>query len=270
MDIQTISLPTGATLTAYLHPRSAEMQNPYTASRATLILCPGGGYSMLSDRENVPPAMLFFNMGFQVFVLSYSVGAAAANRRPLEELGRSVQLVRANREAWNIDPNRVAVLGFSAGGHLAASLGVHWNDPVLLERCNAQDARALRPDALILAYPVITDGAFTHAETLQNISAARQEPPHYWALETHVTADTPPTFLWHTMDDACVPVENSILFLQALHRAGVPCECHLYMHGQHGLSVCTGEVDCGQSAAKSWIALCRTWIESIWGDLGGY
>ena len=134
MDIQTISLPTGAALTAYLHPRSAEMQNPYTASRAALILCPGGGYSMRSDRENVPPAMLFFNMGFQVFVLSYSVGAAAANRRPLEELGRSVQLVRANREAWNIDPNRVAVLGFSAGGHLAASLGVHWNDPVTLQR----------------------------------------------------------------------------------------------------------------------------------------
>lgn len=270
MEIQTISLPTGASLTAYLHPQSPEMRSAYATSRAALILCPGGGYSMLSDREVVPPAMIFFSMGFQVFVLSYSIGAGAANRTPLEELGRSVQLVRGNSQSWHIDPNRVAVLGFSAGGHLAASLGVHWNDPALLKRCDVHDARQLRPDALILSYPVITDGDKTHAETLQNVSRSHQEPPRYWALETHVTAETPPTFLWHTMDDDCVPVENSILFLQALHRAGVPCECHLYMHGQHGLSVCTGEVDCGQAAAKSWIALCKTWIESLFGDLGGY
>lgn len=183
MEIQTISLPTGASLTAYLHPQSPEMRSAYATSRAALILCHGGGYSMLSDREVVPPAMIFFSMGFQVFVLSYSIGAGAANRTPLEELGRSVQLVRSNSQSWHIDPNRVAVLGFSAGGHLAASLGVHWNDPALLKRCDVHDARQLRPDALILSYPVITDGDKTHAETLQNVSRAHQEPPRYWALE---------------------------------------------------------------------------------------
>lgn len=270
MDIQSFTIPTGAVLTAYLHTPSKEMQNPFTASRAALLICPGGAYSFLSDRENVPPAMIFFNMGFQVFVLEYSTGSAAAAKQPLKEAAYSIHLIRSNSASWSIDPKRVAVLGFSAGGHLAASLGVHWNDPELTAYCNASNAVQLRPNALILSYPVITDGAMTHAETLQNVSAAQTEPPHYWALETHVTAETPPTFLWHTMDDDCVPVENSFLFLTALRRNNIPCECHFYMHGQHGLSVCTGEVDCAQSPARSWIALCRSWIETLFGPLGGY
>ena len=125
-----------------------------------------------------------------------------------------------------MDKHKIVVCGFSAGGHLAASLGVHWNDPDIMRRCEVKDAQMLRPDAMILGYPVITAGIFAHRESIQRVSQDCHEDECYWSLETQVTEQTPPAFLWHTMNDPAVPIENSFLFAEQLHQAGVDCECH--------------------------------------------
>ena len=161
------------------------------------------------------------------------------------------------------------VCGFSAGGHLAASLGVHWDDPALAERCGVQDASVLRPDAMVLGYPVITAGQYAHRNSIVNVSRASGEPEQYWSLEENVSEKTPPTFLWHTMTDNSVPVENSLLFVQQLHRYGVACECHLFESGRHGMSVATREVDAASRAVHAWVGLCQTWLSARFGPLGG-
>ena len=251
-------LPGGAHLNCFLHPQKAG-----SASLPALIICPGGGYSFVSPREAEPPAFKFYHMGFQTFVLYYHIGTSAANKQPLEDLASAILFVRET-EQLGVDSHRVAVMGFSAGGHLAACLGVHWSDIDLLTRTNAQ-GRALRPDALALCYPVITCGQYANIPSIQTISA-NSAHYDYWSVEQHVTADTPPTFLWHTMDDALVPVENSMLMAAALHRAGVSCECHLYESGLHGLSVCTDEVGTQEPDVRSWIFLCNRWFIRRFGE----
>ena len=269
MNFLQIKLPSGATLTAYLHRESAEMPNALCKKRPAMIICPGGAYLGTSIREQDAPAASFLNMGLQVFVLEYSVGEKVKNKRGLEELARCVQMIRKNSEQWLVDPQKVLVLGFSAGGHLAASLGVHWNDPEIISRCEADCGEQLRPDGLVLAYPVITAGAYAHQLSIDTVSADTKEDMSYWSLETQVNEKTPPAFIWHTMEDALVPVENSFMFAGALHHAGVPCECHFFVHGKHGMSVCTEEVGSYSASVGAWVPLCKTWIEEQFGKLIG-
>lgn len=269
MRLLRLDLPTGGILTAYLHETSPQAPYRICQQRPALIICPGGGYEHIAFREQDPPAMTFLHMGFQVFSLEYDLKELSGNKRPLEQLARSIQLVRKNSRHWNIDPERVLVMGFSAGGHLAASLGVHWNDPELLARCGEGDPKALRPDGMILCYPVITMGRYTHNSTRDFISADCAEPLDYWSLETQVTPDTPPAFLWHTVDDAVVPVQNSILLANALINAGVSCECHLFPNGPHGMSTCTEEVGTSNAKVREWVPLCRSWLNVKFGPLPG-
>ena len=156
MKLLSFTLPTGGKMTAWLHDDSPELIEPLCFKRPAVVVCPGGGYSMVSGREKDPTAVEFFAMGVQVFVLEYSVGEGASDKRPLEELARTVLMVRQNAESWRVDPNKVVAIGFSAGGHLAGSLGVHWDDPEIVERCGVSDAKLLRPDGMILCYPVLT------------------------------------------------------------------------------------------------------------------
>lgn len=269
MLLQRFDLPTGGVLTAYLHESSPQAAYPICEQRPALIVCPGGGYEHIAFREKDPPAMTFLHMGMQVFALEYDLSEKAKNKKPLEQLARSIQLVRKNSKQWNVDPNRIVVMGFSAGGHLAASLGVHWNDPEILTRCEEKDARVLRPDGMILCYPVITMGQYTHGSTRDFISADSSEVIDYWSLETQVTADTPPAFLWHTMDDALVPVQNSLMLVNAMISAGVSCECHLFPHGPHGMSTCTEEVGTYSAEVGAWVSLCRNWLHVKFGPLPG-
>lgn len=270
MELLNFTLPTGAKLTAWLHSDSTELTDALCFHRPAVMVCPGGGYSMVSGREKDPTAAEFYAMGAQVFVLEYSINEGAADKRPLEELARSVLMVRQNAEQWRVDPEKVVVIGFSAGGHLAASLGVHWDDPEILERCGITDAKLLRPDGQILCYPVLTmiDG-LTHQGTKSNVMAGTREPEAYWSLETQVKQTTPPAFLWHTMEDTCVPVENSLLYLSALHRCGVSCEAHFFPYGPHGRSMCTREVDNYDPVVRLWMPMCRNWMESHFGPLCG-
>lgn len=224
-------------------------------TRPALVICPGGAYRWLSPREKDAPALEFLSMGYQVFVLEYSCGEQAGGYRPLRELAEAVRLLRENCEAWRISPDKVAVLGFSAGGHLAASLGALWNDQSL-----ALPAQS-RPDALALCYPVIaTKGRFAHQESAQWVAGgdgAVREKLHLW---DRVTASFPPAFLWHGGEDASVPPENSLRLAVELRRHAVPFEYHLFGAGAHGISTCTREVETPDEACRPWLPLCKAWL----------
>lgn len=269
MILKTFPISENASLQAYLHAPSPEMPQESARQRPAMILCPGGAYEFCSDREADSPAFAFLNMGLQVFVLRYSTGGEAGNKNPLCELAASIKLVRENARQWQTHPNKILVGGFSAGGHLAAGIGVHWDDPEIGNRCGAQDPAQIRPDGLVLCYPVINAGPYAHETSIENVSRNCPEPRTYWSLETQVTAQTPPAFLWHTMTDDVVPVENSFLFAQQLHRHGVTCECHFFEQGSHGMSTATNEVGANSPAIHSWLALCQTWLSAHFGLLGG-
>lgn len=218
--------------------------------RPALIVCPGGGYGHLSPREGDDPAMEFFVLGYNVFVLRYSLLEQAGQLHPLGELAETVKTVRENAADWHIDPEKIAVMGFSAGGHLAASLGAFW--PNFSENT--------RPNALVLCYPVITLGEFTHKGTRDNVTGGEPKLLEMLSIENHVTAAFPPSFVWGTVDDASVPMENSLLLVSALRKAGVPFEYHLFAHGKHGLSICTQEVETPSPECRKWVELAKVWL----------
>jgi acetyl esterase/lipase len=220
-------------LTVFLAP-------PLLATGAAVVICPGGGYGGLAtDHEGVQIAQWLNARGVAGLMLRYR-HAPHRHPVPLGDARRAVRLARAQAAAWSLDPARLGVWGFSAGGHLTASLGTHWDtgdqtstDPVEWESC--------RPDFLILGYPVITMTLpHTHRGSRNNLLG---EDPHpalveEMSCEQRVTAETPPTFLFHTDNDGAVPVENSILFYSALRAAGVPAELHVYADGPHGVGLC--------------------------------
>ena len=222
--------------------------------RPAVIICPGGAYRWRSPREKDAPAFEFLSMGYQVFILEYSCAEQAGGCRPLWELAQAVCGLRRNHEAWHIDPDKIAVLGFSAGGHLAASLGALWNDPEL-----ALPAWS-RPDALVLCYPVVSTGEFAHEESAQWVSGGDPALREKLNLLNRVTENFPPTFLWHGGGDASVPPENSLLLAVELKRHKVPFEYHLFGSGAHGISTCTQEVETPDEVCRAWVPLCKTWL----------
>lgn len=267
MELIKTTLPTGAGLTCWLHSKAAGLNAEACEYRPTLILCPGGGYWGISDCENDPVATEFFAMGLHVLVLSYGVQEQAANKRPLEDAAWAILTARQNKDAWGIDPDRVAIMGFSAGGHVAGSLAVHWNDPEIARRLGVEDSRVLRPNGAVLCYPVLTaQEGLRNEGSIQRVSAGGGDPD-YWSLEKHVTADTPPTFLWHTMEDKAVPVENSLMFAAAMRRNRASCEAHFFPFGPHALTVCTAETGRPRPTVRPWVDLCHTWLESTLGPL---
>ena len=223
-------------------------------NRPAIVICAGGCYRWLSPREKEPVALFFSAMGYQTFLIEYSTGERAGGLRPLRELAEAVRLIREHAEEWHIEKEHVAVLGFSAGGHLAASLGVFWQRPEL------SLGRDCRPDALVLCYPVITTGAFAHEESADNVSGGDPALRDMLSLEKQVGPDMPPSFVWHCTGDESVPVENTLLLTAAMQRAGVPYECHLFAGGAHGISMCNREVETPDPAAEAWLGLCRTWL----------
>ena len=222
--------------------------------RPAIVICAGGCYRWLSPREKDPVALYWTAMGYQTFLIEYSCGPQAGELRPLHELAEAVRIIRSRASDWHIEPEHVAVLGFSAGGHLAASLGMLW------QREDLGLGGSCRPDALVLCYPVITTGEYAHEESAVNVSGGDPELREFLSLEKRVTAHMPPTFLWHCIGDESVPVENSLLLASAMQRAGVDYECHLFAGGAHGISMCDQEVETPNPEAAVWTELCKTWL----------
>lgn len=215
--------------------------------KGTVVICPGGGYEWLSPREGEPVARAFLEHGWAAAVLYYTVGHGLGTL-PLRQLGEAVSRVK--------ERGPVVVCGFSAGGHLAASLGVHWKDMGLI-----------RPEGLILCYPVISAGRYGHQTSIQNL--AGQGDPSFFSLERHVTANVPPVFLWHTQADPEVPVQNSLLFANAMAEAGVEYELLIYPKGVHGLSLATPEVEEPEKGRfadphiAGWFRNCLDWLNTL-------
>lgn len=220
--------------------------------RPMVIVVPGGGYSYVSPREADPIALQFAAAGYHTAILTYSTGENARNYQPLRQLAQAIGLLREKAEPWNILPDKIAVCGFSAGGHLAMSSAV-----LQIPDETGQP----RPDAVILAYPVITAGEYAHRGSFVQLAGSedvkKQEP---FTLENKITPETPPVFVWHTMEDRSVPVENTLMLIGALHKAGVRCEAHLFEKGAHGTSLNTAEVDCPDRHRHHWVELALEWL----------
>ncbi len=253
-----------ARLITYIHDPAEEIG---VTKRPLVLVCPGGAYVYTSAREAEPIALQFASMGYHSAVLHYSVAPGATYPVALTEVAASVKLFREHAEEWHIDPEKILVLGFSAGGHLAASYGCFWKEDFVAKEVGAADPEVLRPNGMILGYPVITSGEFAHQGSIENLLGDRyEELKEKMSLEKQVNADFPPTFLWHTFADGSVPVENSLLLVSALRKAGIPTEFHMYPDGGHGLSLCN-EITTSvwgkefQPQAETWIGLVRNWLK---------
>ena len=246
--------------------------------RPTVLITPGGGYKAVSPREDECIAFQFLTYGYNAAVLSYSVKEDAQFPQPLCEEALAMAYLKENAQRYHIDPDRIFTCGFSAGAHLALSLGVFWDTDWLSEKVG-KDKELLRPAAQILCYPVVS----TEPELLHLGSTAamlgREDTPQrreLVSLEKHVSPNTPPTFLWATLKDRVVPCENSLVLASALQKQGVPVEFHLYGWGGHGLSVANRITQVRNEQklpikshinphVATWLPLCREWLEEIVG-----
>jgi len=234
--------------------------------RGAVLVCPGGGYSYISPREAEPIALKFNAAGFHAFVLYYSC-APRRHPQPLLDVSRAMCIIRNNAEEWNVDTEKIAISGFSAGGHLAASLAVYYDKPYLKNIKGIEDGLN-KPNALILGYPVISSGVYAHRGSFNNLLG--QNPAdgalEEMALEDAVNDKVPPTFLWHTYEDSSVPIENSLFFAAALRKNNVPFEMHIYPRGPHGISLATEETrrENGENYphVATWIGLCIEWLKN--------
>ena len=312
-EIQVAESLEYARLTTYLldiTPKFAVQERPL------VLVCPGGGYHFTSEREAEIVAMQFNAMGYHSAVLDYSC-APAQFPTALLELSKSVAYLRAHAKEWCIDPDKIAVLGFSAGGHLAASLGVFWNTEwfarireesaahaaaeataahAAAEATTAQPADwnsaaqyadcataaatpdltaaltadQIRPNRIILAYPVITTGEHAHRESINNLLGEARCSDSAWlekmSLEKQDLSDFPPAFIWHTSYDGSVPIENSLFLVAALAKYRKPLEYHVFPGNVHGMSLANWRTRSLErpmdTPAKKWIELVHTWLEN--------
>ena len=251
-----------AILTGYIRE---EIQARKGRKRPAVIICPGGAYERCSDREAEPAAVQFLAMGSHCFILDYSIKDAPFPTALLQ-LAKTVAYLRTHAQEMELDEDQITVCGFSAGGHVAASLGTMWNDPELLKVYDNQDGKN-RPNAMILLYPVITADQFAHQLSIKLVSGCEPGTPgyEYFSLDKRVSQDTCPAFLWHSMEDGVVPVENSIQMMTALHNAGVAVEAHFFPHGMHGTSACTEETFSRDDYNARWMDLALTWLDNTFG-----
>lgn len=242
--------------------------------RPLVLVCPGGGYGFVSDREAEVMALQFTAMGYHAAVLTYSTYPVRYPTQILET-AQAWKILRENAEKWNVQPDKIVILGCSAGGHLAASYSLFCGED-FVTRSVGLSADELRPAGMILCYPVITSGEFAHRDSIATLlgddydKLAGTELFEKMSLENQVTEKAPPAFIWHTYTDNLVPVENSLLFAMALKKHNVNCELHIFPDGGHGLSL-AGELSRDSSGwgvqeeCKVWIRLSEVWLKNKFG-----
>lgn len=252
-------------LTVYIQETSPELKN---SERPLIMLCPGGGYHFTSDREADPIAFRFLAMGYHVGILRYSC-APAVYPTALMESAAAMKLIHEHAKEWHVMEDKIVIQGCSAGGHLAASLGVFWHEKWLAERVGATN-EMLRPAGMILCYPVITSGEYAHRGSFEYLLHGQytEEMLERVSLEKQVTEHTPKAFIWHTYPDDCVPVENSWLLISAMKKYNIPVEFHMYPVGGHGLSVSDWQTQNAdgygiQEECQSWVPLVETWLKNL-------
>lgn len=257
-DILVVSYVQNPDISVYLPAKR-------TATRQAVVICPGGGYWVLAyDWEGTDIARYFNSIGVAAIVLKYRLPVSKSNviphKSPLLDAQRAIRMTRHHAEEWNIDKSKIGIMGFSAGGHLASTASTHFDygnpdapDPV--------DRQSCRPDFSILMYPVIsfTDSS-VHKGSRKNLIGENpdQELVTYYSNELQVSQDTPPAFLVHADDDKGVPVENSLLYYQALRKFNIPAALHVFPKGGHGFGL-----GLGKGAAASWTDLCKVWLQEM-------
>ncbi len=262
LRISNVSVPT---LTAYLPPKGK-------ATGAAVMVCPGGGYSILAaSHEGEDIARWFNQMGITAFVLKYRLPdpkiMTNQHEVPLMDALQGLTLIRQQAGRYGIDPAKIGIMGFSAGGHLAATVSTHYQRPPASARPDAARPDVARPDAArpnfaILLYPVITFGEKAHTGSRDKLLGTLNKSPELiadFSNELQVSAQTPPTFLVHSEDDKGVPVENSILYYLACLKHNVPAEMHLYPKGGHGYGLRTQKF----GSLNSWPSACQAWLTAM-------
>ncbi len=213
---------------------------------AAVLVCPGGGYGALAmDHEGQQVAEWFNSFGVSAFILKYRLGPRYHHPIMLDDARRAITIIRTRAAELKVEPNKIGVMGFSAGGHLASTLSTHFQ-------------AGEGPDFSILVYPVISfTTIYTHSGSMRNLLGPNPEPALVWNLsnELQVTSQTPPTFLFHTSGDTGVPAENSILYYLALRKVGVPAEMHIYQEGRHGVGLAQKD-----PVLSSWPARLKDWL----------
>ena len=233
-----------------------------------MMVIPGGGYGMRSDREKEPIALAYLTRGFNTFTLDYSV-APVTYPAQLIEGAMAIAYIKLNYYELRVRPDKVCAVGFSAGGHLCGMLATLFEEKVVKDALKDK-AHLCRPDAVVLAYPVITLGEKTHQGTMDNLTGDDKKLREYLALENRVTKDSSPAFIWCTADDAVVPSENSLLMATAYKKKDVPFELHIYNKGPHGLSLCVKET-VGRYISEplvnphvaKWVEVSDEWLKDL-------
>lgn len=265
-------------LKTYLH--EDQPFNP-GRKRPLVIVIPGGGYEHIGFREREPVAVKMNSLGFHAATLTYTI-APMKFPDALIDLANALALVRGKAEEWHVDTDKIIICGFSAGGHLAASLGAFWNSKFLQDYI-PHSPEKIKPNALLLSYPVVTSNEkYCHKGSITNVigsispeeaskicrSLGKDNMKEVVSIEKNITSDFPPTFIWHTVQDEAVPAKNTLLLADALYEAGIDCEYHLFNRGKHALSLATAEVanPDGTNTEKEcsvWPELFVNWFEGL-------
>ena len=253
-------------LETYLPYNMTEMHRE-NQKRPCMIVCPGGGYYICSQRESEPIALKYLQAGFNVFLLTYSLGSNHIHfPTQLNEVAAVMELIYSNAEKWNCDTQKIAIIGFSAGGHLAA----HYSTSFDCEEVRKNFPESKSVNASVLCYPVITaDPKHHHKGSFENLLGRSQtdEDIDKFSCDRLVTDNTPPAFIWHTAEDNAVPVKNSILYATALSEHKIPFELHIFPYGYHGLSTCDKETIDNPNFVcdynKVWVEESLKWLKLI-------
>ncbi|MFD1258459.1 alpha/beta hydrolase [Mucilaginibacter terrae] len=260
--------PAGTYIEKTVNSRASKVSNPVLipfvpekgkANGAAIVICPGGGYSFLSmENEGYAIARKFNEIGVTAFILKYRLPSDSImvdkTIGPLQDAQRAIQLIRQRAQEWGVDAGKVGIIGFSAGGHLASTALTHFDKAVIDNKDNIN----LRPDFGVLLYPVVNLAELAHKGSKDNLlgKSPSQEMIDLYSNEKQVTSNTPPTFLVHAEDDKTVPVMNSVVFYQAMVKAGVKGELHTYQAGGHGFGLNN------KTTKDQWFDRCANWMDA--------
>ena len=283
MKIEVIPLFEGlesATLTAYI--KEPGMDHVFPIVRPAVIICPGGAYIGITEKEAEPVALRFLAAGYHVFVLKYSIGAQIGQfPAPFIDVAKSIKLIRENAKRWYIDPDKVVLCGFSTGAHVAAILSATWHEEYISEVLK-EDNLLFKPNALILGYPLLDMYLFKEKNAdrmgslleimFSNIYGTlnpSDEQLDMWSCKNRVTKNMPPTFLWTTLEDEVIDVKESLSFAKELSKNKVPFELHVFEKGAHGLSLADETVGYDHDEirkninAHKWIDMALNWLKHL-------